>query len=252
MVAEAYGQKLFEDEINPYLSKINTASDSQFVQSKVVDDWLMDKIIYQEAKSRIKNNDKINKLVEDYRQSLIINEWEKLIIQSNLDTFIDQSEIDSFFTYHKEDFLLEESILRFLFVKSPADSINEDFDDIWKTEDIPALKQFCTETNSFCQLDPSEWYKISSLKNIIPSELFAKVSLKKPNNYTLKQNDTQFYLRIVDIVDDTKDIPVEFVSERIKLRIIQDRIKGLLKKKKSELFDQKIKSKEITIYGKTQ
>ena len=252
VVAEAFGHKLYQKEVDAYMANLATAQDSQFIRSKIVDDWIMDRIIYEEANTKIKDKSKINKLVQGYRQSLIISEWEQDYIDASLDTFISQTEIDSFFNFHKEDFLLEEPIMRFLYVKLPSASVNDTFNDLWKTEDIPALIQYASQHNGLALLDIREWHKQSALKNIVPVALFAKVSLKKPNNYTLKENDTEFYLRIIEIINDKEDVPVEFVKERIKLRILQDRIKSLIKKKKSSLFEEKIKSKEIKFYGKAE
>ncbi len=251
-IAEAYGHKLYQEDIDPYLQDAESQLDSQFITSRLVDDWLMDIMIYEETKSRINDRTTINKLVEDYEQSLIINTWERDVVNNYLDTLIAREEIDSFFINHKEDFLLEEPILRLLFIKLGDDYDLDTLDELWKTEDLPALRQFCTQNNAQCLLDPSEWYDRSTLKSIIPVDLFAKVSLKRADSYAFTENDKEFYLKILEVIDDKDEIPVEFVQERIKLRILQDRRKLLIRSQKAQLFNEKIKSKKIKIYGKAQ
>ena len=91
---------------------------------------------------------------------------------------------------------------------------------------------------------------MSRPRNIVPPKLYAKISLKKSNSYTHKENDQHFYLKLLEIIADNDDAPVSFVKERIKLRVIQDRIRSMLKRAKARLFDSKIKSKQIKIYGK--
>lgn len=250
IVAEAFGQKLYEDELDAYLQNITSASDSQYIISMVVDEWLKDQIIYEEARSKLRNKAHIQDMVEDYKQSLIINEWENMYLRNELDTVISSQEINSFFRFHRTDFLLEEPIIRFFFVRLPGEFDKDSLEDLWETEDLPALKTFCTHNGGYSILEPDEWYNLSVLKSIAPTELFAKISLKKPANYTTSIEDGEFYLKVLEIIDDKDEIPVSFVKERIKLRILQDRKKALVKMKKAALFEEKIKSKEIKIYGK--
>ena len=250
LVAEAFGHELYLSEIEPYLLNEFNASDSQYTISQYVDKWLMEVILLEEAEKKIKDRVKINELVESYKQSLIVQELESNYVNEALDTLVSSSEIDTFFKYHKEDFRLHEGIMRLLFIKIPTTNNNDTLENLWETEDLPALKQFSSSNNGFALVDAEEWYQLSFLKNILPTEIYAKVSLKKADTYEFDSNDQHFYLKVLEIVNENDEVPVSYVKERIKLRIIQDRIQALLKKKKSALFNAKIKSKQIKIYGK--
>ncbi len=250
LIAEAYQQKLHKRDVEPYLVNASTALDSQFVISRFVDEWLMDIILIEEAKKKIKNRTKIQELVKKYEQSLIINELESMYLKNELDTVIQTEEIDSFFNFHKEDFLLQDPIVRFLFIKLPESSINDTFAQIWETEDLPALREYVKLNNGVSILEAGEWQFLTSLKNITPTSLFNKISLNKPNVYSFEENDQHFYLKILEIINEKDSPPVEFVKDRIQMRILQNRIKALLKAKRNQLFSDRIASKEIKIYDK--
>ena len=104
ILAEAFGEQLHISEVSDRLKNIQSASDSQFVINQYTDQWVMDKILYQEAKRTIGKDKGINKLVENYKKSLIIHEWEKTILTEKMDTLLSQNEIDTFYSQRKKDF----------------------------------------------------------------------------------------------------------------------------------------------------
>ena len=250
LIAEAFGQKLYSSEIDPYLLKDHNSSDSIYMISQYVDKWLMEQMLLNEAEKKIKNRSKINEMLRSYERSLLVQELENMYVDNEVDTIVSSAEIDTFFKYNKEDFKLQEGILRMLFIKV-ADTFNSDtLESFWETEDLPALNHYVGSREGIALLDIGEWYQFSLLKNLLPSDIYAKVSLKKADSYTFNSNDQHFYLKVLEIIDEKDDAPVSFVKDRIKLRIIQERIQSLLKKKKADLFNAKIKSKQIKIYGK--
>jgi hypothetical protein len=252
LLAEAYGSKLYLSELEIYLENAVSTSDSQYIITKYVDNWLMDEILYNEAHKVVATDQKIKNLVKDYEKSMYINEYEKVIISNHMDTMIQKEEIDSFFKFHKNDFFLQEGILRFLFIKIPEGNDNDTISDIWKTEDLPALKNLSHQFGGISLLKPNEWQYISSFKNLMPENLFKQISLKKPSEYIKYEDGYKFYIKILELINDKEATPVGFVEERIKQRILHNRMNVLLKNKKNELFDENIKSKSIKIYNKVE
>ena len=252
IIAEAFGEKLRLDDLSEFLKEARTKSDSQFVISRYSDQWVMDKILYQEAKKTVGKNKDINALVDDYKKSLIIHEWDKLILSQSLDTVVNSEEIDAFYSERKKEFKLQEDIVRFMYVNYPeSGNIDELFSDLWKSEDLPALNQFIKQHNGVGFINPENWYYKSELKNLLPNNLFRKISFSKPNNYSLSENETQFFVKIIELGDSDEDAPISFVEEIIKERILHDRAKEILKNKKSTLYEEKIQNKVIKIYSDT-
>jgi len=249
LVAEAYGKKLYIQEIVSGIGNFNNPIDSQIAATRFIDEWLIDLILFEEAQKKLKDKKRIQKLIQDYERSLYISELENRIVKNLLDTVVAQEAIDTFYLKHSEDFKLSEPIVRLLLIRLDSVRDTSTLKNLWTTEDLPALKIYVEKSQGLAFLDPQEWQYISDLRSISPESLFAKISLNRPGEYTLEQNDQHFYLKVLEIIDQNDLPPMEFVKERIKLRILQDRIKALLKSHKSELFNEKIQSKEIKIYG---
>jgi len=249
LVAEAYGKKLYIQEIVSGIGNFNNPIDSQIAATRFIDEWLIDLILFEEAQKKLKDKKRIQKLIQDYERSLYISELENRIVKNLLDTVVAQEAIDTFYLKHSEDFKLSEPIVRLLLIRLDSVRDASTLKNLWTTEDLPALKIYVEKSQGLAFLDPQEWQYISDLRSISPESLFAKISLNRPGEYALEQNDQHFYLKVLEIIDQNDLPPMEFVKERIKLRILQDRIKALLKSHKSELFNEKIQSKEIKIYG---
>lgn len=249
LVAEAYGKKLYIQEIVSGIGNFNNPIDSQIAATRFMDEWLIDLILFEEAQKKLKDKKRIQKLIQDYERSLYISELENRIVKNLLDTVVAQEAIDTFYLKHSEDFKLSEPIVRLLLIRLDSVRDTSTLKNLWTTEDLPALKIYVEKSQGLAFLDPQEWQYISDLRSISPESLFAKISLNRPGEYALEQNDQHFYLKVLEIIDQNDLPPMEFVKERIKLRILQDRIKALLKSHKSELFNEKIQSKEIKIYG---
>lgn len=251
IIAEAFGEKLYLDDISVNLKEARTESDSQFIISRYSDQWLMDKIIYEEAKQTVGENKKLNELIEDYKESLIIHEWDKTLLEQSLDTFISKSEIDTFYNRSRKEFRLQEDIVRFIYVRFNETNDVNNFKDLWKTEDIPAINQYISQRNGISFLDSDKWYYKSELKNLLPDGLYKKIAFAKPNNYSLQENGTYFFLKMLEKTDSEDDAPISFVEPIIRERIVHDRGKKILKDKKNALYQKNIQNKLIKNYSKT-
>ena len=251
LLAEVKGEKLYIQDISSSLSKAFNKTDSLFILNREVDTWVMEQIQYQEAKSTIRDKEDIKALTADYERSLYVNAFEKQILSESLDTLIENEEIDSFYKDHMEEFILQETIARCIMIKIPLSMDGDSIQELWKTEDIPALKAFVNSNDNFHILDLERWYYRSTLKNIMPEALYRKIAFTKSDNYTLQTDESKYYVKILEIAKAKETAPVSFVKERIKHRILQERIKSVLNTRKTQLYNEKIKSKAIKIYTKS-
>lgn len=251
LLVEAYGSKLYLSDIANQLDSNITKSDSLNTLERIITDWTMEQILFQESKKNIDNKSALNQLVEDYKKDLYINALDEKYLAESLDTVISQVEIDTFIKWHKEEFALPETILRYLFVKVPEDKDIDTLKNYWKTEDLLGLKYFISLHKGLSLLNVNKWYYLSELKNLLPESIYKKISLKKTNSYSGIADGSKYYVKILEIIKDTDEVPVSFLNERVRHRILQQRIKVLLKDKKTILYNNSIKSKQIKIYSNT-
>lgn len=248
-LATAYGEHLKMDDVAHLLSDHHSPLDSQHIMDKAVDNWLMQEILLHEAENKVGVSSEIEQLVDDYKRSLYIRELEELQLKEHLDTSIMVAELDTFYEQSREDWVLDEPIVQFLFVKVPLKQYDETLKNLWKTEDLPALRSLAYKSEkNILLLDPDKWYYQSSLKNIVPSELWKKIDISKNENYRYTDGDDQLLLKILGSVDKGKTAPKLFAYPMIKQRILHDRSSNYLKQWRKDQYQNNIRSKEISIY----
>lgn len=251
LLAEAYGNKLYLSDISNALELTSTKKDSLTALDKLITDWTLEQILYHKAKKSIKNKLELDALVEDYKIDLYTNAYDEAYLAETLNNEISQTEIDTFIKLHKEEFALPETILRYIFIKIPEDKDIDTLKNYWETEDLPGLKHFTTMYDGLSLLNLNKWHYLSELKSLLPDKIYQKINLRRPNIYTGTDNGSKYYVKILEIIKDTDEVPVSFLNERVRHRILQQRIKVLLKDKKSNLYKNSIQSKQIKIYSNT-
>ncbi len=245
-LASAYDKTLYLEDIQHKLSS-RTTSDSIALQAKYVDEWIMDQVIYNQAQESLGDDPEILGLVEKYEASLYNHKLKELHLKENLDTTITQAQLDTFYVQHKDEFNLQESIVRFLYIKVPKASYNDTIETLWKTEDLPGLRSYVSQQGGIQQLDINAWHYYSELKAICPEKLSAKINLKKTESYSLKNEKNYFFIKVLEHKSKKEKAPLSFVKEPIVRRVLFERSNTLLKEWKQHLFKENIKSKSIYI-----
>ena len=248
-LATAYGEHLYIDDVSHLLATEHSALDSQHIIDKAVDNWLMDEILLREAKNKIGKTTRISNLLEDYERSLYIQELEARQLAENLDTSLTTAELDTFYNNTKSDWILNEPIIQFLFVKVPASTYDDTMKTLWKTEDLPALRSsLMSSEENICLLEVDKWYYGSSLKNIRPSDLWKRIDLSKTETYKYTDNNSQLLLKILGNMDKGSQAPKAIAYPLIKQRILHDRSLSYLKNWRKDQYQKEIRSKDIVIY----
>lgn len=247
VLASAYGQELHISELTEHLIQAETASDSQFIISRHVDGWLMDRIMYKKATQQIKSNSAVSDKIDAYKRSLYIYELENQILSEELNSDITNADIDTFYSKYSNDFILKEKISRLLYVKIPASMDNETFTTFWQTEDLPAIKKYLSDVNTLVLLDDKKWYPHSTIQSVIPKKLINKINFNKEENYSLDIAPTKYYVKILETIKANESAPVSYVENDIRDRIMHERSEKILRDKRQVFFQESIKNKNISI-----
>lgn len=245
-LATAFGNKLYEADVQNALKTAANGIDSIQLINKYVDNWLMSEILYNEAKKEIGTTKSIEKLVDDYKKSLYIHELEKKKL-NELDTAELASQLDASIKAPESASLLVEPCLRFLFVRVKDEVYNDTLKSIWKTEDLPALDIYIRQRGGLALLEVDKWYYSSEFNSLTPSELRNKINYSKTESYSLNQEGEQLLLKILEYRKADSPEPEELTIPRLRQRILHDKSILFIKEYKKELYQNNIKSKNIHI-----
>ncbi len=257
LLAEVYDQKLYLSQITNNDLKFKSKEDSiVFIQS-YVRNWVEKNVITQKAQLNIpqEEQEELEKKVAEYKNSLLLFLYEKELVRQNLDTNISQSEIEKYYQANKENFRLEDNIIRCLFIKlNRKSTLLKDFLAKYKlkTADdslfiISAAKM---ESEKYF-IDFEKWRKLDELVFELPIKeklLNPKIFLQGNKIIEIEEGKYVYLINILSYRFANDTAPLSYVQEDIKLILINQRKTELINRIRKNIIAQASKTKDVKIY----
>ena len=123
-LARAGGKQLQLRDVESVVPKGVTGEDSAAFMKVYVDRWVRKQLKLKEAETLFSaSGDDIDKMVEEYRQALLIRKLNQLYVDRSIDTTFTDDEITAYYNAHKADFRLDRTLVCLLYTSpSPRDS----------------------------------------------------------------------------------------------------------------------------------
>ena len=251
IVAIVNTEKLFKDDIKQILPKEISKEDSTVLVRSFINDWAVKQLLLRKAEnnSSLEELNEIDKLVKNYRESLLINNYKEMLIKQQLDTLINQQEIDTFYSKNKENFKLNEDLIKIKFLHFNTNVINKnELIKLFKSDDIEDLEALEKQQLSFknFQFNDSVWSRVDNVLLKVP---FSKEELLKKIQFTQKQDSLGLYLTSVKDVLLRNDIaPLSYVEPTIKQMILHKRKIQLIRDIEKILVQDATKNNNFKVY----
>ena len=258
-VAQLGEKTLYLSEIKAIMpSKIKEKDSIEFVE-RYVEAWIRKQLLYQEASknAQIDESD-LQRRLEEYKYALLSHEFEKQYVTKNFSDKISEEEIKEFYEKNSQEFELRQNIVKAIFIKLDAKSKEKDgFIKLLssnKTEDQEELLQLCNEKAASYYLQDTTWIDFDELVRLTPFEgVPNKISFLKNNRFSqMQEGDFVYLLQIKEYKISEQTSPLEFVKERIRSMILNQRKATLIKKLEDELYKNAKKNKEFQVFRETK
>lgn len=252
LLAKVHNKSLYLSELDGMFPIGTTKNDSTLIINSFVERWTRETLLLLEAERNIPSNLNIDKLVRDYRASLIRNNYEKILVEELLDSTFTAEEILTYYNTHREEFKLNDDIVRCYFVKLPLSAPDQGLMTNWwenlsNTESRAKLVDYCNEYANSHLLADSTWYRIEDIVMELPAGTLSAENVSR-RDLTTKDSDYQYFLKITEVKYKNQDPPMSFVQDQIRRVILRDRKLKLLEDKKNELYDLEMRRNNIKIY----
>ncbi|MFN7117065.1 MAG: hypothetical protein ACK4TA_09725 [Saprospiraceae bacterium] len=253
LLAKVHNKSLYLSELDGMFPRGTTQDDSTVIINSFIERWTRETLLLQEAERNIPSDLNIDKLVRDYRASLIRNNYEKILVEELLDSTLTAEEILDYYSKHREEFKLNDNIVRCYFVKLPLGAPNQALMKSWwenlsNAESRLRLLDYCNEYANSHLLEDSTWYRITDIVSELPPGTLSVENVSR-RELTTKDGDYQYFLRITEVKDKNQDPPISFVQDQIRRVILRDRKLKLLEDKKEELYELEMRRNNIKIYN---
>ncbi len=246
IAAKVYDRTLYFSDIKiDFPQEISDKNRSNLINS-YIEHWVRKEILAHDAAKRIEDFNRINSLVEDYKNSLIIDDFKNKYISDNLDSTITEQDLNKFYSENKHQFILDHPVVNIIYAKFKDDKHNLDkFYENWKKKRFRYISDYCAKNSDEYLYKKDVWYDLDDVKKTLPSFL-----RKKKDSYEVQINKKgyEYFLKVFDTKHKNENIPLNIVKKDIEKLILQKRKSDLIDKYIEELYKKEIDSDKIKIY----
>ncbi len=254
-LASVYGKKLYLEDIRDIIPKGTDKADSLMILRNKVDLWVRKQTLLNRAEINLSEDQKdIDYIVEEYRESLIIEKYKQAYIKQNLDTTITHVQIESYYNEYPESFTLNNDIVKAYYFKFKEDEDITEFRQYFLSNEpdaIEKMKEFA-ENRAEDYIDFSKtWIDLSVISDLLPISLNnAETVVNLSKRILTRDNDFVYFVWFTDYKLKGERMPFEFAEDKIKIIILNKRKSNLINKLENKIFKNAVKNGRIKVYIK--
>jgi hypothetical protein len=225
-------EKLFRIDVTSVLPKNINRADSLVLANSYIQNWAIKRLLLAKAKnnSSLETVNQIEGLVQDYKESLLINNYKDQLVKQKLDTVVSDLEIEEYYLLNKENFKLNEELVKIRYLHIDNNLIDEgEILSLFKSNDINDLEELEKQELSFKfhQFNDSIWTQLDKVLLKLP---FSKDKLLKKSKFIQKQDSIGLYLATIkDVLPRNSIAPISYITSTIKQMILHKRKIELLR-----------------------
>ncbi len=250
VLAEAYGNKLYADDLKDLIGESVTQEDSVFITQEYINQWLSKQVLLHKAEEVLSEVEKNKeKQLENYKADLLTFEVLNKLATQLVDTSFEESELEEYYEENEEDFELAQNILKINFFKIPeqTNGVNKLWDKFRK-DDIAVYAQLKSigEKRGNYYVDKTNWVYFDDILKEIPITTYNQESYLNNNKFIrFNDNGYTYFIKIIDFKIRSDKSPFSLERQNIKELLIMKRQQEMVKEIETKLIDEAYNNKEI-------
>ena len=255
-IARAGGKDLRLGDVRSVVPQGLSGDDSAAFMKVYIDRWVLKQLKLQEAETLFSSSaGDIDKMVEEYRQALLIRQLDQHYVDRSIDTVFTADEIAAYYNAHKADFKLDRTIVKGRIVRfgegyrqaaklktlmgARSEAQQQDFSDLCAKNDF-AVNDFREQWIDF----PEFLSYLPTLRSQNYDAMLATTAVQE-----MRDSHSQYYFQIDEVRREGEPIPLERLRPTIR-RILFNRRQGeVIRRHEEELFDRASENGEVSVYG---
>jgi len=254
LVAKIGDKELRWDEITEMIPDNSSPDDSVKLAERFIESWTREQsVVALAAYTLSEDQEQIEVLIEQYRQSLLTYHFEQQFVQQHLDTNVQQQEIEAYYSANESNFELKDYILKVKFCAVNSDNkqltaLKKVFSSS-KPEDFGKWQKLCVETGASSYFSEDNWMRWDELIQQIPLDVYDVESFLRQKKYIeFTKDNNSYFLTVLDYKLRGGVSPLSFEKEKIKSLILNKRKIELLLKMREDVYQKALSEKSIELY----
>lgn len=250
-VLEVEGVVLYQDEIDDFIPEGISASDSTYLVETFKKQWITRVLVYKMAYKNIGNSAEIKQMADAYQKELTINHYQQQLIAENLNE-VSEDSLMSYYQKNKELFLLDEAVIKGIFIKLPSSSIEQEDLVNWLSnttdENLENIMRYCTQHAVFYEFFLESWTPYGKIAHMLPESVDSNDPALTRGSIKQAKDDYTYYLRITGKCNAGQPQPYEMIRPELQnILLNQEKIKFIQTFQQS-LYDKAVANGQIKYF----
>ena len=242
-------------EVKKLIPKTLSSQDSLMMAESYVKKWVKNALIYDLANKHLEDEkEEIDRLVDAYRQSLMSHKYEEKLVEERLSAEISDKEISDYYEANKESFLLEEDIVKGLFLKVPSDAPG--LSDLKKwcnsggDELIEKIEKYSLQNAVIYDYFYDRWMSGEEIAENMPVKKseFSRM-LKTDKLIEVSDSAYCYLLKVKEVEFKGNRAPFDYASAQIKEILLSQRKSEFLRSFEEEIYNEAIRKGNVKFHG---
>lgn len=251
-LARAYGESLYLSDMKGMINENTTPADSALIVNDHIQTWVRNRVLAHTASGSTSTNDRIERLVNDYRSSLLLTEYKQQLLDSELDTTVTMEELKAHYDENKQKYELQDNVAQGMYFRidrtKPYGNLKRWWD-LDKTTDFDKLVNLAQKEADDFMLDTLKWISFDDWEAKLPEGAFKEKYYDNGDRDIYVKNRThRYFLKINKVIRKGKTAPMEYVQDDISKVILKNKKTDLISRKQEELYQQELENKNIEVY----
>jgi hypothetical protein len=255
-IARVNQSYLYKEDLKDLLPENLSKEDSSLFVSNFIKNWATEQLLLDQAKINLPNQQQsdFDALVKDYRNELYSEAYKDLILSRKMDTVIQQHELEAYFEEHRNNFKLNQDLVKFRYIylndKFPKlDKIKKQLER-FNEEDKKELEKEILKFKAY-SLNDSVWVSSRDFYNQL--DILKKQENKdflKDGNFLQQADSLGVYLvNIKQVLLRNENAPLEYAKPTVKQILLNRRKLELSKDFEKEITKDALKNNKFEIYN---
>ena len=231
-----------------------THEDSLITAEHYIRSWINNNLLYDIAQKNFNDKEKIDRLVENYRRTLLINQYQEQLVNEKLTNEIDEQSLQDYYNQNKDKIKSDRPLVKGIFLKVSVNAPQLNEIRAWYKSNAAIsranLEKYSSNIAAVFNYFPDKWTDFNEVMSGFPKGLLTKDDLIPRKRTIEKQDDKYFYLlNIIDCLQSGDNAPYDYAKPTVRELLLNQRKIDVLKKTENDLYQRAIEKGEIKFYN---
>ena len=244
---------LYREDMAQALPYGISGTDSVRFVNEFVQKWLEEQVLYEKAEHNVRGDEKIERMVAEYRRTLVMNNYEHMLLLQRMNEELTEEELQGYYNENKQLFILEEPVIKGVLIKVPLTSPGLKDLKRWykeKTDEaLEELEKYAFRNSVLYEYFYEHWVPVSELEGKIIVNL-AELSSEFDKHRDIEVEDEEYcyLLHIDEYLLKGEEKPYDLARNEIINLLANKRKVEFMNNVKKDLYNQSMEMGRIKYY----